>query len=151
MNNDGKFDIDLSQLDGKIEDTNPFSDRELPSINAMNKFISSKHELKNQSSTFTSGNFFVEYGMLVDGVYTDTGILTSEAVLQTYNVFDTIYSFSTEFILWCYHNRKKQHLKDSKKNDSNYVASGFLLPIERLPELYRNYYKEIRLKSLKLR
>jgi hypothetical protein len=102
MNDDDKFDIDLSQIEAKIADNNLFDIAEKPTVEAINKFISTKHEFKNQKMTLNTGNFFVEYRMLVKGKYHDSGIITTKADLQTYTVNEMVFSFPTEFIYWIY-------------------------------------------------
>jgi len=149
MNDDGKYDIDLSPIQAKINTENLFSKFELPSVNAVNKFISSTHEFKNQQSALLTDNFFVEYAMTVKGNYFNSGILTSEAVLQTYNVNELLISVPTEFILYLYHNRVRLNLTDTKKNDTDYIGHGFLIPASRLVEMYSNYVMENRLKALR--
>lgn len=149
-NNDDKFDIDLSQLNNRIDTSAPFTDSEKPSLELIDKFISTRHELKNQMSALSTNNFYVEYGM----EYTHkpkhiSGILKSEAEFQTYTVGDMLFSFSTDFIKYLFDNRKKLKLDEKKKNDTNYIAHGFLIPIDRMMELYSNYRKDLILKSIK--
>lgn len=142
MNNDYRFDIDLNLANIKIDNTNPFCKREIPSIDAINKFISSKHELKNQQSALTTDNFFIEYGMLVKGKYSETGIITTEAEYQTYNVHECLYSFPTIFIKYLYNNRKTLNLMETTKNDTDYIGYGILVPISRINVLYSDYVKK---------
>ena len=148
MNNDDKFDIDLSSIDAKINDTNLFTCSEKPSVDAVNKFISTTHEFKNQASTKLTSNFFVEYRMLVKGKYHDSGIVTSQAELQTYTVGPIIHSYPTEFIKWIYLNRKRLFIQETQKNDSDYIGYGILIPIYRVFDLYNEYFVENRLKNL---
>jgi hypothetical protein len=148
MNNDDKFDIDLSSIDAKINDTNLFTPSEKPSVDAVNKFISTTHEFKNQSSTKFTSNFFVEYRMQVKGKYHDSGIVTSQAELQTYTVGPLIHSYPTEFIKWIYLNRKRLVIQESQKNDIDYIGYGILIPIYRIFDLYNDYFVENRLKNL---
>lgn len=148
MNDNDKFDLDLSQLDAQINEVDVFCERELTSIYAMNNFISTTHELKNQPSALNTDNFFIEYAMKVKGKFFYTGIVTSEAARQTYNVNDCIYSYPTEFIKWCYDNKERLELVDSKKNDTDYIGYGILIPICRINNLYQEFFKNKRIKTL---
>lgn len=139
MNDNDKFDIDLSQIEAKINDTNLFTPAEKPTVDAVNYFISTKHEFKNQPSTLTTGNFYVEYKMLVKGKEHYSGIATTQAGLQTYSVGELLFSFPTEFIYWVYQNKKKLGIVDADKNDTDYIASGMLIPIETIIGLYSKY------------
>ena len=139
MNNDDKFDIDLSSIEAKIDDTDLFTPAEKPTVDAVNKFISTKHEFKNQPSTLNTNNFFVEYKMLVKGKEHYSGIHTSQALLQTYSVGEMLFSFPTEFIKFIYLNKARLNIMDAKKNDTDYIATGMLIPIELIIDLYGKY------------
>ena len=139
MNNDDKYDVDLSSIDAKIDDANLFTPLEKPTVDSVNKFISTKHEFKNQPSALKTNNFFVEYKMLVKGKEHFSGIDTTQANLQTYSVGEMLFSFPTEFIHWLYLNRIKLGLPDAKKNDTDYIATGFLVSIDLLTQLYGKY------------
>ena len=148
MNDDDKFDIDLSQIEAKIDDNNLFDKSEKPTVDAINKFISTKHEFKNQKASLITGNFFVEYRMRVKGRYHDSGIITTKADLQTYTVNEMIFSFPTEFIYWVYINKESLEIQDAKKNDTDYIATGILIPIYRIFDLYKDYHQQKRIKQL---
>ena len=148
MNDKDKFDIDLSPIDAKIEDNKLFTELERPSVDAVNKFISTTHEFKNQSKTKSTSNYFVEYKMLVKGKYHDSGIITSQAELQTYTIGSIIHSYPTEFIRWIYTNRKKLKMTESQKDDTDYIGFGILIPIYQIFELWNQYEKQKRLKEL---
>lgn len=148
MNNNDKFDIDLSQLNSSINDRNLFHKSEEVTIRNINNFISTTHEFKNQPSALNTGNLFFEYKMLVNNKEHYSGIHTSQAKLQTNSIGEITISFPTEFIHWCYVNRKKLELDDKDKNDTNYIATGFLLPFARITDLYNQFHNEKRLREL---
>lgn len=156
MNDDYRYDIDMSTAGLKIDDTNVFDKVEIPSIQSFNKFISCKHEFKNQQATITTGNFYIEYRMNVKGEDQDSGILTTQADLQTYTVDECIYSYPTEFIRYLYDNRKTLNLPEQQKlhyksySDSRYVAFGILVPVSMMNELYSNYKKIKALRRLNI-
>jgi len=145
MNNDDKFDIDLSSIDAKINDTNLFTPAEKPTVDAVNKFISTKHEFKNQPSTLTTNNFFVEYKMLVKGKEHYSGIHTTQAELQTYSVGPMLFSFPTEFLYWVYLNKNRLNIPEGKKNDTDYIATGMLISIDSITGLYGKYRTQLAL------
>jgi hypothetical protein len=148
MNDNDKFDVDLSQLEVKINTKDLFTSIEEPSVNSVNKFISSKHELKNSFKSTKTNNYFIEYGIMVKGEFKKSGISTSEADLQTYTIGEIIHSYPTKFIKWASDNRKKLDLKESQVNADDYVGFGILIPIYRIFDLYYYYHKETRLKAL---
>jgi len=150
MNKDDKFDIDLSPVETQVNDQGLWDERERPSIDSINKFITTKHELKNQNMTIKTSNYFVEYKMLVKGKEHYSGIHTSQAELQTYTMDGVIHSYPTDFIRWIYLNKDKLELPDGKKNDTDYIATGVLLPIYRIFTLYDQYKIEKRLKELNM-
>ena len=148
MNEDDKFDIDLSSINAKIDDQNLFDEIERPSIDAINKFISTTHEIKNQPKTLDTSNYYVEYKMLVKGKEHFSGIHTSKAELQTYTVDDIIHSYSTEFIYWIYKNKDRLGIIDKSKDDTDYIATGMLVPVYRIFDLKKQYIMEKRLIEL---
>jgi hypothetical protein len=150
MNDDDKFDIDLSSINAKIDDQNLFVEIERPSIDAINKFISTTHEIKNQPKTLDTSNYYVEYKMLVKGKEHFSGIHTSKAELQTYTVDDIIHSYSTEFIYWIYKNKDRLGIIDKSKNDTDYIATGMLVPVYRIFDLKKQYIMEKRLIELNI-
>ncbi len=149
MNDNDSFDIDLAPLNARIEDNDLFDERERPSVDCLNNFISCTHELKNQPTTLSTSNYFVEYKMLVKGKEHYSGIHTTKAVLQTYTIKGITHSYPTEFIYWIYQNKDRLDLKDGKKNDTDYIATGVLVPIYRIFELYRQYESETAIKRLR--
>lgn len=150
MNDDDKFDIDLSSIDAKIDDQNLFDEIERPSIDAINKFISTTHEIKNQPKTLDTSNYYVEYKMLVKGKEHFSGIHTSKAELQTYTIDDIIHSYSTEFIYWIYKNKDRLGIIDKSKDDTDYIATGMLVPVYRIFDLKKQYIMEKRLIELNI-
>ena len=150
MNDDDKFDIDLSSVNAKIDDQNLFVEIERPSIDAINKFISTTHEIKNQPKTLDTSNYYVEYKMLVKGKEHFSGIHTSKAELQTYTVDDIIHSYSTEFIYWIYKNKDRLGIIDKSKDDTDYIATGMLVPVYRIFDLKKQYIMEKRLIELNI-
>jgi hypothetical protein len=150
MNEDDKFDIDLSSINAKIDDQNLFDEIERPSIDAINKFISTTHEIKNQPKTLDTSNYYVEYKMLVKGKEHFSGIHTSKAELQTYTVDDIIHSYSTEFIYWIYKNKDRLGIIDKSKDDTDYIATGMLVPVYRIFDLKKQYIMEKRLIELNI-
>jgi hypothetical protein len=147
MNDNDEFDVDLAPIGAKIDDTDLFHKDEAPTLNAVNKFISTKHEFKNQAMALSTSNLYVEYKMLVNGKEHYSGIHTTKADLQTYNIDEMIISFPTDFIYWCYKNISNLKLELKDKNDTNYIATGFLIPIWRICELL-NEYKSIRTRRM---
>lgn len=150
MNEDDKFDIDLSSIDAKIDDQNLFVEIERPSIDAINKFISTTHEIKNQPKTLDTSNYYVEYKMLVKGKEHFSGIHTSKAELQTYTIDDIIHSYSTKFIYWIYKNKDRLGIIDKSKDDTDYIATGMLVPVYRIFDLKKQYIMEKRLIELNI-
>jgi len=150
MNDDDKFDIYLSSINAKIDDQNLFVEIERPSIDAINKFISTTHEIKNQPKTLDTSNYYVEYKMLVKGKEHFSGIHTSKAELQTYTVDDIIHSYSTEFIYWIYKNKDRLGIIDKSKDDTDYIATGMLVPVYRIFDLKKQYIMEKRLIELNI-
>ena len=145
MNDDDKFDVDLSSIEAKIDTSDLFHKDEAPTLTAINKFISTTHEFKNQALGLNTSNLYVEYKMLVKGKEHFSGIHTTQAELQTYTIDEMIISFPTDFIKWCYHNMKNLKLEQKDKNDTDYIASGFIIPFYRICELMNEY------KSVKIR
>lgn len=143
MNDDHRFDVDMKQLQVKVEDNNPFSDRELPSINLFNAIISSKIEMKSHMQTLKTGNLFLEFEIdnRGNGVLDKSGLSTTEADFWFLNIGDMAIFLSYPFMKWMLDNRKrlKIEVKTNHKTAKDHIGHGLIIPMYRLMEIYMEY------------
>lgn len=147
MNDDYRYDVDLSQLNAQVEDSNPFSTRELPSINLFNKILRSKLEMKSHMQTLKTGNLFIEFQIdnKGDGVLVPSGISTSEADMWFLNIGDMALFLTDEFLKWIFANQDKYELKPktNEKTADDHIGHGLIIPFIRILELQIDYYRQI--------
>jgi len=154
MNNDKYFDVDLSLAEAQIDSTNPFSKKELPSINLLNNLLSSKVEMKNHNRTTQTGNLCIEYEIDVqgNGFKIQSGLSTTHADYYFLNIDEMGLFLPVEFLKFIYSNREKFEIKtEPSKESKKYIGHSLLIPMYRLQELYNNYYNfkiSLRLKKL---
>lgn len=140
MNDDKLYDVDLSQLETSIDTEQVFSKEELPSINLMNSFLNSKHELKNHNRSLSTRNLFIEFEIKVNGQVVPSGISTSTAEFWTMTFGNTLLSFPTEFIRDVVNRRNELTFWIKEVNNAdNYVGKGIVIPIEDILGLYVDY------------
>lgn len=140
MNDDDKFDVDLSQSMVQVDDTDLFHPDETPSINLLNRILGGKIEIKNHDTATHYGNLFIEYKILKDGVFKWSGLSTTKADFWLFTIKDMAYFYPTEFLKYMFKNKKTLGLK-IKNNDyeTNYIGYGLIVPIARVIELHNNW------------
>lgn len=151
MNNDHRYDVDLSKAKIKIEDTNLFSTKEKSSVKALNKVLSTTVELKACDKALY--NLFIEFDCTkMNGITSPSGIATTEAGIWRINVGEIVFEFPTEFLRWLYTNRNLLKIEESKlKNRTDTDVTGILVPVADILPLYNRYSLEKRLKELGIR
>lgn len=147
MNDDYRFDVDMSQMDAQVEDINPFSTRELPSINLFNAIIRGKIEMKSHMQTLKTGNLFIEYQIdnRGDGVIVQSGLSKSEADFWFFNIGDMGLFLSGNFLIWIFNNKEKYEIetKTNEKTADDHIGHGLIIPFIRILELQIEYYRQI--------
>lgn len=141
MNDDHRFDVDLSKAGIKVDETNLFSIREKSSIIALNKTLSTTIELKSCDNALY--NLFIEFNCTKrDGITYPSGIATTEAEIWRINVGELVYEFPTHFLKWVYNNREQLGIKDSPIiNKTDLDVTGMLVPASDILKLYVEYRK----------
>ena len=155
MNDDYRFDIDLSKAGIKVDDNNLFSTKEKSSVDALNKVLSTTVELKSNDNAIY--NLFIEFDCTKrDGITYPSGIATTEAHIWRVNVGELVYEFPTHFLKWLYLKRKELNIKDSPiVNVTDLQVTGMLVPASDILNLYHQYrkseeYRKYRIKNLNL-
>lgn len=155
MNDDYRYDIDLSKAGIKVDDNNLFSTKEKSSVDALNKVLSTTVELKSNDNAIY--NLFIEFDCTKrDGITYPSGIATTEAHIWRVNVGELVYEFPTHFLKWLYLKRKELNIKDSPiKNVTDLQVTGMLVPASEILDLYHQYrkseeYRKYRIKNLNL-
>lgn len=155
MNDDYRYDIDLSKAGIKVDDNNLFSTKEKSSVDALNKVLSTTVELKSNDNAIY--NLFIEFDCTKrDGITYPSGIATTEAHIWRVNVGELVYEFPTHFLKWLYLKRKELNIKDSPiVNVTDLQVTGMLVPASDILNLYHQYrkseeYRKYRIKNLNL-
>lgn len=153
MNNDYKFDVDLSQLKVEIDNKDVHHLDEIPSINLLNKILSGKIEMKNHDTATQYGNLFIEFIIRKNNKFEFSGLSTTKADFWLFTIKDMAYFYPTEFLRYLKKNRKYLGL-EVKNNDYelNYIGYGLIVPIAMIIDLYNKWTKhkqEISLKEIR--
>jgi hypothetical protein len=152
-NDDYKFDVDLSQLLTMVDDKNLFHKKEESSFKSLNKLITNKVELKSQDR---SKNFiWLEYGIVENGIYKDSGISTSEAEVYRITIGQVVLEFTSNYLKWLVLKREELDIPECKNNAENYIGYGINIPLAQILHYQKQYfqsqeYRKYLLKSLKL-
>ncbi len=156
MNDDYRYDVDLSQAGIKVDETNLFSKKEQSSVDALNKVLSTTVELKSCDNA--RYNLFIEFNCTKkDNITYASGIASTEADIWRINVGELVFEFPTHFLKWIYNNRVELEIKESPIiNKTDLDVMGMLLPVCEILPLYTRYkqseeYRIKRLKQLGLR
>ena len=156
MNNDYRYDVDLSQAGIKVDENNLFSTKEKSSVNALNKVLSTTVELKSCDNA--RYNLFIEFDCTRrDGIKYPSGIATTEAHIWRINVGELVFEFPTHFLKWIYEKKEELDIKESPIiNKTDLDVTGILLPVADLLPLYSKYkqsqeFLQKRLKELGIR
>ena len=156
MNNDYRYDVDLSQAGIKVDENNLFSTKEKSSVNALNKVLSTTVELKSCDNA--RYNLFIEFDCTRrDGIKYPSGIATTEAHIWRINVGELVFEFPTHFLKWIYEKKEELDIKESTIiNKTDLDVTGILLPVADLLPLYSKYkqsqeFLQKRLKELGIR
>lgn len=156
MNNDYRYDVDLSQAKIKVEDNNLFSIKEKSSVDALNKVLSTTVELKSNDNAIY--NLFIEFNCTKrDGITYPSGIASTEAQIWRINVGELVFEFPTDFLKWIYLKRAELGIKESPIiNKTDLDVMGMLVPASDILNLYHQYkksneYLQKRLKELGIR
>jgi hypothetical protein len=151
MNNDYRYDVDLSQAGIKVDENNLFSTKEKSSVNALNKVLSTTVELKSCDNA--RYNLFIEFDCTRrDGIKYPSGIATTEAHIWRINVGELVFEFPTHFLKWIYEKKEELDIKESPIiNKTDLDVTGILLPVADLLPLYSKYKQsqEFLIKRLK--
>ena len=155
MNDDYRYDVDLSQAGIKVDENNLFSTKEKSSVDALNKVLSTTVELKSCDNAIY--NLFIEFNCTKrDGITYPSGIATTEAHIWRINVGELVYEFPTHFLKWIYLNKEELEIKTSPIiNKTDLDVTGMLVPAADILNLYHQYkkseeYRKYRLKNLNL-
>lgn len=156
MNDDYRYDVDLSKAGIKVDENNLFSKKEQSSVNALNKVLSTTVELKSCDNA--RYNLFIEFDCTKrDGIKYPSGIATTEAHIWRINVGELVFEFPTHFLKWIYAKRVELEIKESPIiNKTDLDVTGILLPVSDLLPLYSRYkqsqeFLNKRLKELGIR
>jgi hypothetical protein len=141
MNNDYRYDVDLSQAGIKVDENNLFSTKEKSSVDALNKVLSTTVELKSCDNAIY--NLFIEFNCTKrDGITYPSGIATTEAHIWRINVGELVYEFPTHFLKWLYLKKEELELKTSPIiNKTDLDVTGMLVPAADILNLYIQYKK----------
>jgi hypothetical protein len=151
-NDDYKYDVDLSQMNYQIEPSAPnprFPDlaREQPSIDLLNRILSSKVEMKSHNQTLKTGNLFIEWQIdnKGDGVLVPSGLSKSEAGIWFLNIGDMALTLTDEFLKWIFTHRDKYEIetKTNEKTADDHIGHGLIIPWQRTLELQIIYQSEL--------
>jgi hypothetical protein len=156
MNDDYRYDVDLSKANVKVNEKNLFSSKEKSSVDALNKVLSTTIELKSCDNA--KYNLFIEYNCTKrDNVTYPSGIASTEADIWRVNVGELVFEFPTHFLKFIYNNRERLGIKESPiKNKTDLDVMGMLLPVGDILPLYAEYknsqeYLRKRLKDLSIK
>jgi hypothetical protein len=156
MNDDYRYDVDLSQAGIKVNENNLFSTKEKSSVNALNKVLSTTVELKSCDNA--KYNLFIEFDCTKrDNIKRASGIATTEAHIWRINVGELVFEFPTYFLKWIYEKRAELEIKESPIiNKTDLDVTGILLPVADILPLYTRYkqseeFLNKRLKELGIR
>ena len=141
MNDDYRYDVDLSQAGIKVDENNLFSTKEKSSVDALNKVLSTTVELKSCDNAIY--NLFIEFNCTKrDGITYPSGIATTEAHIWRINVGELVYEFPTHFLKWLYFKKEELELKTSPIiNKTDLDVTGMLVPAANILNLYIQYKK----------
>lgn len=145
MNNDNSFDFDFATANIKIQDTNLFSKKELPSIKLLNEILQDRIEMKNHDKTMRTKNLYIEYEQDTNGnsIFRPSGIAVSKSGRYFFNIGGIGLFLKTDFLKWLYENKEELNLKlaDNSKTGSDNITNAFLVPFKDILIL-QNKYKE---------
>lgn len=155
MNNDYRYDVDLSLAGVKVDDNNLFSTKEKSSVDALNKVLSTTVELKSNDNAIY--NLFIEFNCTKrDGITYPSGIATTEAHIWRINVGELVYEFPTHFLKWVFNKRTELGIEERPIiNKTDLDVTGMLVPASEILNYYHQYkkseeYRNYRIKNLKL-
>lgn len=155
MNDDYRYDVDLSQAGIKVDENNLFSTKEKSSVDALNRVLSTTIELKSNDNAIY--NLFIEFNCTKrDGITYPSGIASTQADIWRINVGELVFEFPTHFLKWVYLKRADLGIKESPIiNKTDLDVMGILVPASDILNLYHQYkkseeYRKYRVKSLKL-
>ena len=156
MNDDYRFDVDLSKAGIKVDENNLFSTKEKSSVNALNKVLSTTIELKSCDNA--RYNLFIEFNCTKrDNITYPSGIASTEADIWRINVGELVFEFPTHFLKWIYEKREELEIKESPIiNKTDLDVTGMLVPVADILPLYSKYkqsqeFLQKRLKELGIR
>jgi len=152
-NNDEKFDVDLSKLNTRIDDSNLFDIKEKSSFDNLNFLLSSKVELKSQNKS--KNYIWLEYEIEINGVIKPSGLSTTQSEIYRISIFEIVLEFKTDYLKWLVNKRKELNINESRNNNiKNYIGIGINVPFAELLNYQKLYhqsqeYRKLRLKALK--
>ena len=140
MNDNGDFDLDMSQTNLKVDEKTIWHKKEKSSIKSLNKLLSCLVELKSMDKTLFT--FFIEYQIEVNGQIKDSGILTTKSDLYRITIDELVFEVPTLLLKWIYSKHDSLNINKGKvlqTTSTNYIGYGIYIPVSRLLELYHAY------------
>ena len=144
MNDDYKFDIDLSQMNVQIDVTDLHSPAEKPSVDMLNSILSSKIEMKEHTKTLITHNLFIEYKIFKNGQMLSSGLKLSEADYYFFNIHLEMGIFlSKRFLVFLFNKREAFNIETKNvRNADNYIGYGLIVPWNRILGMYEIYLEK---------
>lgn len=139
MNDDYRYDVNLSNAGIKVDENNLFSKKEKSGVDALNKVLSTTIELKSCDNA--RYNLFIEFNCTKrDKLSYPSGIASTEADIWRINVGELVFEFPTHFLKWIYLKREELGVKESPIiNKTDLDVMGMLLPVADILPLYSRY------------
>jgi hypothetical protein len=153
MNDDYRYDIDMSQANISLDEDNLFHKKELSSVKNFNKLLQGKTEFKSQDNSLYM--LWIEFKIIVDGIENPSGISTTQADVWRISVGELVFEFPTHFLKWIYKHHERLEIKVGNNHKvTNHIGYGIFIPASNILNLYNDYkksedYRKIIMKILK--
>ena len=144
MNDNKYFDIDMEEAQVQIV-KDVHSEKELPSVNLLNRILSNKIEMKSHVQTLKTKNLFIEFQVdsYGNGIKKPSGISVTQSDMYFLNIGEMGLFLPVSFLKFLMSNYEKLGLeiKDNQKTGKDNIADGLIIPMDMLMNLYLEYEK----------
>ena len=147
MNDNADWDVDMRLAEVQIAKQDVHSHKELPSVNLLNRILSTTIEMKSHVQTLKTGNLYIEFQQDTYGnrIMKPSGLYKTKADMWFFNIGEMGLFLSTAFFIWlmtCYQDFGLV-VKDNVKTGKDNLTDGLIIPMPMVMDLYLAYEKHL--------
>lgn len=144
MNGDNTHDFDFADAGVQIDSSTRFAKSEQPSIDLLNRILSSKIEMKSHMQTLNTTNLFIEF--MIDnkgnGDLVPSGLNTTKAGMYFLNIDEMGLFLPVRFLKYLlkYKDKLGIEVRNNLRTADDHIGYGLIIPMEKLMQYYLKYH-----------